>query len=310
MSIYENLTEFNDKPIKSFKKPGDIKDFAATAPRLACEYDEPDTIQLLLSILLEQPGVEALDSLVIGLWSENGEAFEVTPQAWIELLVAEKTKLPNLEALFSGDITSEENEISWIMQGDMSSIWAAFPALKTVAVRGGNGLRLGKINHSNLQKLVVQTGGLPVAVIREALEANAPLTHLELWLGDEGYGANSSVADFTQLMEGKLFPELKYLGLCNSQYSDDLAKAIAQSAIIDRLEVLDLSSGTLKDKGADALLASGKLGGLKLLDIHHHFLSPSKVEELKAAVPKLIANDPQEPDEWDDEVHYYVAVSE
>lgn len=310
MSIYENLQNFNGKPVQDFVKAGDISDFGAAAPRVRCEYDENYKIEELLSLMLEQTGAETLDSLVIGIWMDGGEAVDVTPNNWIEFLVAEKSQLPNLSALFAGDIISEENEISWINQGDYSSIWAAFPKLHTFYARGGNGLRLGKINHNALEKLVIQTGGMPAPLVREALEANAPLKHLELWLGDENYGANTSVDDFQELLDGKLFPDLKYLGLCNSQYSDDLAEAVVDSAIIDRIETLDLSKGTLTDRGADALISSGKLANLKLLNVEHHYLSENKMTELKAATPNIKIDQPEEADEWGGEKHYYVAVSE
>ena len=73
---------------------------------------------------------------------------DATPTEAIELLVANKDKLPYVEAIFVGDIISEENEISWIQNGDMSPIWPAFPNLREFRAWGGNGLWLGKINDS------------------------------------------------------------------------------------------------------------------------------------------------------------------
>ena len=310
MTIHESLTEFHGKEIKDFRAPGDVGDFAKVAVRVRCEYDDDQTIGDYLSLLLEQPGAAAIEALVIGLWSENGEAFEVTPQVGIELLVSRREKLPNLKALFVGDIISEENEMSWINQGDMSAIWGAFPGLESFTARGGNGLRLGKINHGALKSLVIQTGGMPAPLLREALDADAPLEHLELWLGDSGYGSNTSVEDLRDLLEGRLYPSLRSLGLRNSEYSDEIAEALAASAVVDRIETLDLSLGTLTDRGARALAQSGKLGRLKKLDVSHHYLSPEAQAELAAATPNLIAEDRQEADRDGDDVYYYVAVSE
>lgn len=310
MTIHESLTEFHGREIKDFRAPGDVGDFANAAVRVRCEYDDEQTIGDYLAQLLEQPGADAIEALVIGLWSENGEAFEVTPQVGIELLVSRREKLPNLKALFVGDIVSEENEMSWINQGDMSAIWGAFPKLERFAARGGNGLRLGKINHRALKSLAIQTGGMPAPLLREALDADAPLEHLELWLGSEDYGGNTSVADLHGLLDGRLFPSLRSLGLRNSEYSDEIAEALAASAIIDRIETLDLSLGTLSDRGARALAQSGKLGGLRKLDVSHHYLSPEAQAELAAATPNLIAEDRQEADRDGDDVYYFVAVSE
>jgi hypothetical protein len=310
MALYENMTEFAGLPVEDFREAGDIKDFSKAAPRLRCTYDDELTLRDFLAAMIDQPGVEATPALVLGSWMENGEAVDVTPQSAIEMLVSVKDRLPALKALFVGDIISEENEISWIAQADLSAIWGAFPRLERFGARGGNGLRLGKINHARLQTLIIETGGLPAAVLREALEANAPLRHLELWMGDENYGANTSVEDFRDLMAGSLFPDLQTLGLRNCQYSDALAEALATSPIMDRISVLDLSLGTLSDRGARALLGSGKLSRLQKLDIAHHYVSDDMVRKLKAAVRELNAKDHQKPDQWDGEDHYYVAVGE
>jgi hypothetical protein len=310
MALYENLSAFAGLPVQDFKEPGDIKDFSSAAPRLRCSYDDELTLRDFLALILDQPGVEATQALVFGSWMENGEAVDVTPQAAIEMLVSAKDRFPNLRGLFVGDIISEENEISWIAQTDLSAIWGAFPKLESFGARGGNGLRLGKINHAKLQTLVVETGGLPTVVLREALEANAPLSHLELWMGDENYGANTSIDDFRDLMAGSLFPGLKTLALRNCQYTDALAEALAVSPLMDRISVLDLSLGTLSDRGARALLDSGKLGRLQKLDIAHHYVSDDLVAKLRRTVPKLEAKDRQKPDQWDGEDHYYIAVGE
>lgn len=310
MSIHENLKTFAGKPVVDFKRPGDIQDFAAVTPRIRCDYDDKATLVDFLSAMFDQPGVAATTALVIGLWMEKGESYDVTPDRALELLVARKDRLPDLTALFIGDIISEENEISWIKQTDLAPIWAAFPKLAEAGIRGGDGLRLGRINHDVLRKLVIQTGGLPKAVLQDALEINAPLEHLELWLGTDDYGGDTKIADLEPLMAGGLFPRLKTLGLCDSEYSDDIAIRLAASPVLERISTLDLSRGTLTDKGARALIASGHLNHLDRLDISHHYVTMEVLAELKRATPNLVADDPQTPDDWDGNPHYYVAVSE
>lgn len=311
MAIYENLTTFAGKPVVDYKKPGDVRDFATTAPRLRCDYDDTLELRDFLALMLDEPGVGATQAIVFGAWMEDGEAYDVTPTSTIEMLVSQKDRLPDLRSLFFGDIISEENEISWIGQGDYSAIWAAFPRLEECAIRGGNGLSLGTINHRSLQSLVIQAGGLPLSVVRDALSANAPIRHLELWLGDENYGTNTSVADFADLFAGKLFPDLHTLALRNSQYSDALAEALAEAPILDRVKVLDLSMGTISDKGAQALAASSKVGRLEKLDISHHYAGADAVAALRRATPNLVADEAlTAEDEGDGEVYYYIAVSE
>ena len=51
-------------------------------------------------------------------------------------------RLTGLTALFLGEMTCEENEISWIQQGDVTPLLRAFPRLEVLRVRGGEGLEL------------------------------------------------------------------------------------------------------------------------------------------------------------------------
>lgn len=310
MALYENLTSFHGLTVLDFKQAGDIPDLSTTAPRIRCEYDDPAGLPDHLTALLDEPGADTIQALVLGLWAENGEIMDVTPREAIELLVTSKDRLPALKALFVGDIISEENEISWIQNTDMSAIWSAFPKLETFGVRGGNGLRLGKINHRTLRKLVVETGGMPATLAHEALEASAPLEHFELWLGDEGYGLTTRLSDFDDLFAGRLFPGLKTLALRNCDFADEIAVQLAAGPLLERIEHLDLSMGTLRDQGAEALAASGRIGHLKSLDIRHHYISDDVLKKLAAATPNLIADKAQKPHEWRGELSYYVSVSE
>ncbi|HZB45747.1 MAG TPA: hypothetical protein VE360_10905, partial [Pyrinomonadaceae bacterium] len=148
-------------------------------------------------------------------------------------------------------------------------------------------------------------------VVRDVTSSELPsLEHLELWLGDQGYGATAEIVDLAPLFTGKLFPNLSYLGLRDSELSDAIAVAVAHSPVIERLRVLDLSLGTLSDNGAAAFLASPAAARLELLDIHHHYCSTGMIEKLEAAGVKVEAGDRQEPDEDGDDVYRYVAVSE
>ncbi len=310
MALYENLKTFYGLPVQDYTGAGSIASLGSVAPRVRCEYDDEQNLLDHLARLFDEPRAADIKALVIGLWTEDGEVMDASPAAAIEMLVAMKHRLPKLEAIFFGDIISEENEISWILQADHSAIWSAFPNLRCYGVRGGNGLRLGQINHNSLDTLIVETGGLPAGIVREALMAKAPIKHLELWLGDEGYGASSRIEDFKDLFSGKLFPKLQYLGLRNSEYTDDIARAIAGSPLLSRLKELDLSMGTLTDRGADALIASGQIGHLDRLDITHHYLSDEKVAALARSTPNLVAEQQEKPDQWDGQPHYYVSVSE
>jgi hypothetical protein len=310
ISLHANLERFYNLPVKDLQATGDIRHFLKVAPRVRCCQGNPATLAEHLGTLLAEPGVGATRALVLGMCGEKWGAIDVTPADAIKLLVANKDKLPYVEAIFVGDIISEENEISWIQNCDMSPIWPAFPNLREFGVRGGNGLRLGKINHSSLKTLIIETGGLPVAVAREAFGANTPIEYFELWFGDEQYGLTTKIGDLDDLFEGRLFPNLKTLALCKCAFADEIAVRLAQSAILARIEHLDLSLGTFGNAGAEALIRSGAIAHLKSLDISHHYVSLDVRRRLAAATPNLIAGHAETADVSDGETSYYVMVSE
>ena len=300
-----NSADFLDKRVIDFA-PGDSRDtFSDVAVRLRCSWDSDTVLEAQLHALLAQPGIEELEALVFGLWMQGGESYEVSPDPALELLVTAKDKLPNLRGLFVGDIVSEENEISWIGQGNMAPLWSAFPKLERFKARGSNDLRLGRIIHENLTHLTIESGGLPRSVTLEAFDAQAPLTHLELWLGDSGYGATTTLEDLQPLLDGELFPDLRYLGLRNCEFGDELAEAAANSAILGRVDVLDLSMGTMGDKGASALAASSQIAHLKTLDLSENYISDDSIDALVEKTPNLEYNDQKT-----DTDYIYVSVSE
>jgi predicted DNA-binding WGR domain protein len=265
-----------------------------------------------LAAFLADPAVSSLPGLVIGCWSHEGQdSSEV-----VEALVVARDKLPNLRALFLGDITYREQEISWIVQSDVTALFGAYPGLEHFRARGGQGLGLGKIKHPRLKSLTFEASNLPAAVVRAVGASTLPaLEHLELWLGTQEYGADTRVADLKGVFAAKGMPALRSLGLRNSELADAIAKALALAPVVTRLRVLDLSLGTLTDQGARALLAVPGLAKLEKLDIHHHYVSPELVKPLKALGIEVDASDRRQEDveeEDEDEVtiYRYVAHSE
>lgn len=245
-------------------------------------------------------------ALVIGAW--QGDDSSLPPEDVISVLVQHKDRLPRLLALYLGDITSEENEMSWIYQTDLSPLLQAFPNLQLLRTRGGESLELKRPEHAHLRALILETGGMNGSVVRALGTAKFPkLEHLELWLGTEEYGGNTTVDDLRPILLGEAFPNLRYLGLRNSDIADALAAALADSPIADRIETLDLSLGTLSDTGGVALLGL-KSRSLKRLNLHHHYLEPQLVKQLKA-LPLLV--DASNPSGMEvDEDDRFVAVGE
>jgi hypothetical protein len=335
MAISEHATEFAGKTVKDWDESTRIAAPERMRYRISLDWDAAQEGRYWtdrFAVFLDDPDAEKVTGLIVGVW---GQAFQEDSSPVVEALVAARARLPNLIALFLGDITYEECEISWITQSDVSPLFSAYPRLEHFRVRGGNGLRFGGLQHAHLKSLVVETGGLPVLALRDVLSADLPaLEHLELWLGTDAYGWDGSVEDLAPLLAGELFPHLRYLGLRNSDIADQIAVAIANAPILKRIRVLDLSLGTLSDTGAAALLTSPDIRKLEKLDIHHHYLSEEMVswltgvpsETAKQQLPlegidsaltqspglgiEVDAGDRQEADKDDGEIWRYVAVGE
>lgn len=292
MTFSENLTEFAGKPVVDFVAGERFVDPANTVPRLRVNYDSGVDADELFRELIGSGIGDQLTALIFGQWSP--EMYEETSAKLVETLVAAAEQLPKLRALFIGEMTYQENEVSWIYQSDVSALWQAFPRLETFCIRGANGLSLGQMRMNHLRQLTVETGGLPKSVLAEVAAAQLPvLEHLELYLGTEGYGWDGAVADLAPILSGQLFPKLKYLGLRDSEIADDVAAAVARSPLLERIDVLDLSLGTLGDAGAQALLAAPAVKKLKGLDLRHHYISADVAARFGKLGPHVDISEPQ-----------------
>ena len=309
-----NLNSFLGKKVANFKSLKSIKKGDGTIYAIRVSYEDEededgpaDFMERLNSFLDSDAALKAI-GLVLGNWSLDGP--EPCSEI-IQTLIAKKDHLPNLVGLFHGDIAQEENEISWIEQTDMTDVLNAFPKLELFRVRGGTGLSFVSAKHDKLRALGVETGGLSRVVVGQICQATFPeLEYLELWLGDAGYGGDTAVSDLQPLFKGKLFPKLKYLGLRNSEITDEIAGVIVNSPIVRQLKSLDLSLGTLSDEGAQALMKLPQDARLKRLDLHRHFLSNAMLKQLKTLPFTLNVLGQEKPDDFGDGDRRFVAIGE
>ncbi len=244
------------------------------------EYDDGKGVEDLLKKILDDPDLPDLKELVIGSW---GNAWEDDCQELIDGIVKNAERFSNIESLFFGDMGYEDCEVSWIIQGDYSKLWDALPQLKEFTVKGSMDLDLGKINHENLESLTVICGGLPVSVIESVQNAKLPkLKKLMLYIGSDGYGFDGDVDAIKELLAESDFPELTYLGITNSEIQDELIEVVLNSKYMGQISTLDLSMGTLTDKGGSLLLEKiPEWKNIKKLDLHYHFLSDEMAEKLE-----------------------------
>lgn len=305
MTISDHLDRFAGKPVKDFEagKPVDTSQYVY---RLTVEYESETGMDALLAEFLAACDPASIDALVIGAWNEP---FDASAQHVLDALAAQAGRLVNLRALFIGDMTVEDCEISWIVQGNYNGLLAAYPKLEELVIRGGNELEFEPVQHQHLKSLTVQTGGLRSEIVRNIAMSILPaLEHLELWLGDEGYGFDGEVALFRDVLfaEGKP-AALRSLGLVDSEIADELAVWLAATPWVAELDTLDLSLGTLGDEGGEALAASPYVRELVELKLAHHYLSEAVQARLQALPLAVDLGDAQEADEDGDR---YVAVSE
>ena len=305
--------QFANKTVAQWSNNEALPDTNSTSIKLAVNpYDDDLAYPEYFAQFIKLDGIDKIESLILGSW---GEAYEETSALPIKLLVQNNAAFPALTSLFIGDLALEEAEVSWIQQSDISSIYQAFPKLELLKIRGGEGLTLGNLSHSRINTLVIETGGMGKDILEQARLANLPeLTHLELWLGDENYGCDIGSNDLRAFLNGlsEQFPKLRYLGLRNYHQTDELAGIISELGAPENIATLDLSNGNLSDKGAESLLNSKKLSHLKVLDLHHHYLSNDMITKLAAAKLAGTVNleDQNEADEYDDETYRYIFVSE
>ncbi|GAA0982530.1 STM4015 family protein [Acrocarpospora macrocephala] len=306
--IHAHLTEFHGLPVRYVHQEA-----GATASQVAWRvqgdsYEEhEETFADIFELLLDWDDCDDVRALVVGTWgsAHNNDRADVP----VRLLVEAAPRLPALEAIFLGDYVSEESEISWIGQTDVTPLLTAYPRLKRLDVRGSDGLGFRPVVHTALETLRFESGGLPAAVVRAIGASSLPaLRHLELWLGDEQYQGDSGPDDWAAILAGGGLPALTHLGLQDSVRQDEVAAAVATAPIVARLESLDLSMGVLTDAGAEALLSGQPLTHLKRLNLRHHYLS----EEMAANIADGLSgvevdlSDRQDPEEdW-----RYIEVSE
>lgn len=305
----DEKTEFGGFELKKYDPGTGLEGEGAWLGVDTVEEENLDVFFERLEALVEEPGAATLKALAIGPW--DFELFDVDSTEVVGCLASLAGKLPALEALFFGDIDQEVAEISWIQQSDLKELIDAFPNLKAFGVRGGHALRLSDLSHPRLEKLVIETGGMSSDTVLDIIKSHLPsLKTLELWMGSEEYGGDSTAADLEAILSGRLFPKLEWLGIRNCPYADELAEALVGSPIMDTLKVLDLSMGTMTDTGAQALLDAPATRRLTRLDLEDNYISEDMGERLSSLGIEVNTATWKEVDEHDGELYRYVSVGE
>jgi hypothetical protein len=309
MTISSHITTFAGLPVKKFKtKMEPPADPAGHAWRLTTDFEDVEKFQRRFNALAGADWAGQVTAIVLGEW---GASHDDGPP--LEKFIEAADRFTGLRALFLAEMTTEENEVSWINQSDVAPLLAAYPGLEVLRIRGGEGLEITPLRHESLRELAFETGGLPASVVTAVGECDLPaLRHLELWLGTENYGGDVTTDDLVPVFAGSRWPSLEYLGLRDSEIADLVADSLAAAPVVGRLSTLDLSLGMLSDVGAAALLAGQPLTHLRALDLHHHYLSTEMMDRLRDELePAGVTLDLSEAEGADtDPDDRYIAVSE
>ena len=256
--------------------------------------------------VLEDEELLDLDKIIIGQYTPG---YDMGIQDLLDTFIEHKDSLQHIDSFFFGDMDYMECEVSWIEQGNYREFLKAFPNIKELIIKGSQNLELGYINHKNLERLEIITGGLPREVIDDIRHSHLPsLNTLILYFGVDQYGFDGGIEDIKNLIERSDFPKLKELGLVNSELEDDIVDLVLKSSILSRLDILRLSYGSLTDKGGELLFEnSNRLRHLEELDLEYNYLSEEMAEKLNTIGIKVNTGDRQEidVDEYNGETYYY-----
>ncbi len=302
--INENLNSFLGKPIQDYKigekiEPNKILKISSRS------YDKSPTIVDQLQALITSGFSTNLQAIIFGVWQE---AWDEKPP-YVSFLIENRQHFPKLEHIFSGDMTFEDCEISWIVQTNYEDFFKSYSDLKTFYVRGANGLRFGHFSLPQLNKFVLESGGTNRESILDLIQSNAfqNLEHLEIWFGTEDYGANVTIQDIKALFDMHM-PKLKHLGPMNSDLQTEIVTLLATHPITKQIETLDISMGILKDAGGEALLQSDNFNHLKHITCKHHYISEELCKKIKEKYGDRISI--TEPEDSENGEWYYVEVGE
>ncbi len=280
--------------------------------KYAYDYDDYDAGKgpsTMVEEILADPEFRQVTDLTIGSW---GSACEDDCQEILDGIIANKERFAHVDSLFIGDMDYEECEVSWILQGNYSALWAAMPQLKELTIKGSMDLELGEICHENLESLAIICGGLPVSVIRSIQKAKLPcLKKLVLYIGIDNYGFDGDADTIRTFLEESDFPKLEYLGIEDSEIQDELAEVVLNSKYMSRIHTLDLANGTLTDRGGQLLLEKIPMyPNIRVLDLHYHYMSDEMGEKLKALPARVDVSDPNEQEEYDGEIWMNAMLTE
>ena len=125
------------------------------------------------------------------------------------------------------------------------------------------------------------------------------------------YGFDGDAGTIKELLANSDFPNLIYLGIVDSEIQDELAQVVLECKYIRQIETLELSCGTLTDKGGSLLLEKlPELPNIRKLDVHHHYLSDEMMEKIKNLSLEADVSEQEEAEKWNGKIWYNAMLTE
>ncbi|EFC43212.1 BRCT domain-containing protein [Naegleria gruberi] len=246
--------------------------------------------------------IEKFEELDLAKFEEDFH--DKKPKIFIDWIKQNSKKLQQINSINLLNVDEEDNDVCYIQQDDMTSVFNSLPKLSFWRSKGGENLNISaQFSHINLKSLVLISASLSTDFLTNLFNAYLPnLTHLELFIGLSVDGCNDEFMKNSKLLskdEKGIFPSLTYLGLRNFEFLNQCTKTIFESAISKRVHIIDFSLSNLNDKGVNEfveLLESGIESDylhLQILDLSHCFVS-NKVRSRLNQLPIIVNTSPAE----------------
>lgn len=251
--------------------------------RFVAKPDGEDIATTYFDEFLEIGTHSECEGVIMGFYGDWEMSYEGgdTHGPAVTLLTENSGKLPKLKHIYLGDGSAAHNyDISSCQGGQLDELLVAFPGLENLHARATDpGLK--PTRHACLRSLVIEGSGVTNEFLLCLAEQSVfpELEQLTLCLGDSEYaGIGDDLSAVTKLINNNPFPKLKQLGLCNCGPADKLVELLTQSEMIQQIESLDLSLGTMGDAGGELLAKSEAFKNLKELELIHHYMTEPVIE--------------------------------
>lgn len=255
-----------------------------------------------LELLLAHPSSLLLEQLTLATDSCEG-MMEATEHdlthsfGYRELAVVERFRPYRLRRLTLNDRWSDYAsdpakpacyDISWYKLAGMGALSRGAPDLEELVLYAGDFVDLEQLDLPRLRSLALRTGGLRPHRLTALLERTRPsVERLEIWFGRPHYGGNCQETDLHDILNGTAFPNLRWLGLMNAEFTDELVHELHRAPILRQLEGLSLAMGCMSSNSTSRFTYhADAYTHLRELDLSKQLLDEASREAILAVLPQ------------------------